>query len=77
MDGRFIKAIKNTETDSPTYKAGCVVMGHRDKDKEILVHIAKNFDRMRSGYWSQSERSLTSKYGLNMLYRLTYILRAV
>lgn len=44
MDGRFDLSIKNTETDKETYKAIFVVQGHRDKEKDMLVH---NLNRIR------------------------------
>lgn len=38
MNGRFVMAIKDIETDKPFYKARFVVQGHRDREKDNLVH---------------------------------------
>lgn len=40
LGGRFVLAIKNMETDEPTYKARFVVQGHNDCEKNLLVHSA-------------------------------------
>ena len=40
MGGRFVLAIKDADTDKPTYKARFVVQGHRDRDKDLLVHTS-------------------------------------
>ena len=53
MDGRFALAIKDADNDKPTYKARFVVQGHRDQDKDILVHISsalrQNIENTRFG----------------------------
>lgn len=42
LDGRFILAIKNVNTDEEVYKAPFVVQGHTDIEKNILVHNRTN-----------------------------------
>ena len=36
--GRFVLAIKNPDTDEEIYKARFVVQGHKDKEKDFLIH---------------------------------------
>ena len=38
MGGRFVLTLKDVGTDKPFFKARYVVQGHRDKDKDYLVH---------------------------------------
>ena len=38
LGGRFVLAIKNPDTDEVIYKARFVVQGHKDKDKDLLIH---------------------------------------
>lgn len=38
LSGRFVITIKNVETDEPIYKARFVVQGHKDMEKNRLVH---------------------------------------
>lgn len=38
LNRRFVITIKDTETNTPIYKARCVVQGHKDKEKNKLVH---------------------------------------
>lgn len=40
MGGRFVLAIKNTETGRPSYKARFVVQVHVDREKEMLINTA-------------------------------------
>lgn len=40
MCGRFLLAIKNTETNQPAYKARFVMQGHMDNDKDHIVNNA-------------------------------------
>ena len=42
LSGRYFLAIKNVETEKPVFKARFVVQGHRDKDKNIIVHNSTN-----------------------------------
>ena len=41
INGRFVMAIKDTETNKPYFKARFVAQGHRDKEKSVLVHNSK------------------------------------
>ena len=41
LNGRFVLTIKNANTDHEIYKARYVVQGHRDKDKDFIVHESK------------------------------------
>ena len=41
LGGRMIMAIKNPDTELERYKARFVVQGHRDKEKDILIHTSK------------------------------------
>lgn len=41
LGGRFVLTIKDAETDKPIFKAIYVVQGHRDKEKNFLVHDAQ------------------------------------
>lgn len=38
LGGRFVLAMKNTETSRPEYKAIFVVKGHTDAEMDMLVH---------------------------------------
>lgn len=40
MTGGFVITIKDTETDTPRFKARFVIHGNRDKDKNALVHTS-------------------------------------
>ena len=42
LSGRYVLVIKNVVTDKPVFKARLVVQGHKDKDKNILVHNSTN-----------------------------------
>eukprot|EP00171_Calliarthron_tuberculosum_P022791 IDg22791t1 len=38
LTGMFVISIKNCETDNPVFKARYVIHGHKDREKEELVH---------------------------------------
>lgn len=38
LNGRFVLAIKDKDSHKQLFKAWFVVQGHRDKDKDILIH---------------------------------------
>lgn len=40
LSGRFVVAIKSTEDDEINFKARYVVGGHRDREKNKMVHSA-------------------------------------
>lgn len=42
LGGRFVLAIKGTETGDPIFKARFVVQGHTDAEKNLLVNSATN-----------------------------------
>lgn len=42
LGSRFVLSIKNKDTGDEVYKARFVVQGHKDREKDFLVHISSN-----------------------------------
>ena len=58
LNGRFLLAVKNKGTEDEAYKARFVVQGHRDREKNLLVHNSPNIRQ-------SSVRTLVSVAAIN------------
>ncbi|MEM6805931.1 MAG: reverse transcriptase domain-containing protein, partial [Bacteroidota bacterium] len=45
LTGHFVITIKDVESDTPIFKARYVIHGHKDKEKDILVHNTTNLQQ--------------------------------